>query len=86
MSTEREKNRRKMTRNGISIHPDGSRTHVILRRHRGGAEQLTLDMDCVSAAAEIVRALGAVPQDATRNRRVQIVCDVLRNDLLAHRK
>lgn len=85
MTTQREKNRRKMTRNGISIHPDGNRTHVIMRRHRGGAEQITLDMDCVATAAEIVRALGAVPQDATRNRRIEIVCDILRNDLIANK-
>lgn len=84
MTTEREKNRRKMTRNGISIHPVGANeTHVVMRRHRGGAEQFNLPMNAVSAAAEVVRALGAVPQDATRNKRICIVSDILRTDLLA---
>lgn len=85
MSTNREKTRRKMTRHGISIKAVGDKTHVVLRRHRGGAEQIMLGVDTDAAAAEICRALGAVPHNATRNERVRIVSEILRTDLLANR-
>lgn len=75
MSTTREKNRRRLTRNGITLkEDDDGTTHVVLRRHTGGAISMTVALSSDDAATVICDSLGS---DGTRNERVLRVSEAL---------